>query len=113
MAKGYTMPSGGGRNNMMSQIGKLQEQMAKAQQELAAEIITESSGGGAVAVSLNGEKKCLEVKIDPQLLADGDVELLQDMVMTAFNKALEAVNARSDEKMGPFTGMLSGFGLGR
>ncbi len=113
MAKGYRAPGGkAGGNNMMAQIAKLQEQMEQAQAELAEKTVTESAGGGAVQVTMTGDQHCTAVLIDPELLADGDAELLQDMVLAATNKALDASRKLSEEQMAPFTNMLSGFGMG-
>ncbi|HOH92500.1 MAG TPA: YbaB/EbfC family nucleoid-associated protein [Anaerolineaceae bacterium] len=112
MAKGYRGPAGRGGGNMMAQIAKLQEQMEQAQAELAEKTVTETAGGGAVQVTMTGDQHCREIIIDEELLADGDVELLQDMVLTAVNKALDASRALSEEQMAPFTNMLSGFGMG-
>ncbi len=112
MAKGYRAPGGKAGGNMMAQIAKLQEQMEQAQAELAEKTVTESAGGGAVQVTMTGDQHCTAVLIDPELLADGDAELLQDMVLAATNKALDASRKLSEEQMAPFTNMLSGFGMG-
>jgi len=114
MAKGYNAPHparGGG--NMMAQLAKLQEQMEATQEEIAQAHITESAGGGAVSVTMSGDQKCLEIKIQEDVLKDADVEMLQDLLLTAINKALESARALSEEKMAPFTSMLGGMGLGR
>ena len=105
------IPRRGGSSggNMMAQIAKLQEQMEQAQAELAEKTVTETAGGGAVQVTMTGDQHCKEIIIDEELLADGDVELLQDMVLTAVNKALDASRALSEEQMAPFTNMLSGW----
>ncbi|MCK9246011.1 MAG: YbaB/EbfC family nucleoid-associated protein [Anaerolineaceae bacterium] len=114
MAKGYRGPSGGskGQGNMMAQLAKMQEQMAQAQAELADETVTETAGGGAVSVTMSGNQICKAVEIDPQLLEDTDAEMLQDLVLTAVNKALDSSRSLSEEKMAPFTSMLGGLGLG-
>lgn len=114
MAKGYNMPSGGkSGGSMMSQLAKLQEQMQAAQESLANETVTETAGGGAVSISMTGDQQCTAIRIEPDLLSDGDAELLQDMLLAAFNKALESSRKLSEEKMAPFTNLLSGFGMGR
>lgn len=97
----------------MAQIAKLQEQMAKAQDELATESVTESAGGGAVSVRMSGDQQVLEVHIEPDLLTSGDTEMVQDLVLTAVNKALASAKALSENKMAPFTNLLSGMGMGR
>ena len=112
MAKGFNRPPAMGGGGMMAQIKRLQEQMEAAQEQLTHETVTSSAGGGAVKVTMTGDQRCTAVVIDPELLADGDAELLQDMVLTATNKALDASRQLSEEQMAPFTNMLSGFGMG-
>ena len=63
--------------------------------------------------AINGTCELLGIKIDPDLLKDGDAEMLEDMLLAAVNKALESSHKLSEEKMAPFTNMLSGFGMGR
>jgi len=113
MAKGYNaLHPARGSGNMMAQLAKLQEQMAAAQEEIAQARVTESAGGGAVTVTMSGDQRCLEVKIQEDVLEDADVEMLQDLLLTAINKALESARTLSQEKMAPFTSMLGGMGLG-
>ncbi len=113
MAKGYRGPAAGGRGqgNMMAQLAKLQEQMQQAQADLAEETVTETAGGGAVSVTMTGAQVCKAIEIAPDLLEDADVEMLQDLVLTAINKALDSSRQLSEEKMSPFTSMLGGFGF--
>lgn len=83
------------------------EQMQKKMQEEIAQIRVEgSAGGGMVTVLMDGKKNVTAVKIDPEVI--GDVEMLQDMVMAAFNEASRKVDEASQEKM---SGMLAGLGL--
>ena len=91
---------------MMQQLQKLQEQLQATQAQLAEEIVTASAGGGAVSVSVTGDQRCQSVEIDPELLQDGDVEMLQDLVLTAFNSALEKSRDLAAERLGPLTGGL-------
>lgn len=114
MAKGYRGPSGGGKGqgNMMAQLAKLQEQMAQSQAELAEETVTETAGGGAVAVTMTGNQVCKAVVVDPELLKDADAEMLQDLVLAAVNKALDSSRQLSEDKMSPYSNMLGGLGLG-
>lgn len=110
MAKGYNAPGGKQGGNMMSQIARMQEQMAQAQDELANEMVTETVGGGAVSVTMTGDQQVTAVVIEPDLVKDGDVEMLQDMILAAVNKAAESSKKLSEDKMAPFTNLLSGFG---
>ena len=112
MAKGFNRPvGGGGQGGMMSQIRKLQEQMEAAQARLAEETVTATVGGGAIKVVMTGDQKCKSVTIDPDLLKDADAEMLQDMVLSAVNLALDKSRALQEERMGPLTGGLSGLGF--
>ena len=114
MAKGYKRPAGGGMmggSGMMGQIKKLQEQMAQIQAQLAEETVTATSGGGAVKVTMTGAQVCRQVEIDPDFLEDADAEMLQDMILTAVNMALEKSRELASERMGPLAGGLSGLGF--
>jgi DNA-binding YbaB/EbfC family protein len=110
MAKGFNRPMGGGgqQGGMMSQIKKLQEQMEAAQARLAEETVTATVGGGAIKVTMTGDQKCTAVIIDPELLKDADAEMLQDMVLSAVNMALDQSRQRMQDTMGPLAGGLGG-----
>jgi nucleoid-associated protein EbfC len=114
MAKGYNRPMGGGGaggGGMMSQIKKMQEQMAKAQEELATETVTSSVGGGAVKVTMTGDQHCKSVEISPDLLKDADAEMLQDLILSGVNQALDDSRKLAEDKMAPLSGGLSGLGF--
>jgi DNA-binding YbaB/EbfC family protein len=98
--------SKGGQMGMMQQIQKLQEQLAQTQEQLAQETVEYSAGGGAIKVAMTGDQRCQSVTIDPELLKDADVEMLQDLVLTAVNGALEASRALASERLGPLAGGL-------
>ena len=108
MAKGYNRPPGGspGGGGMMQQIKKLQEQMAETQAKLAEETVTATVGGGVVKVTMTGDQKCKSVEISPELLKDADAEMLQDLVLSAVNMALEQSRQLASERLGPLTGGL-------
>ena len=109
MAKGFNRPAGGqGSGGMMAQIKRLQEQMETAQQQLALETVTSSAGGGAVKVTMTGDQRCTEVTIDPDLLKDADAEMLQDLVLSAVNRALDDSRKLAAEKLGPLAGGMPG-----
>ncbi len=109
MAKGFNRPvGGGGQGGMMSQIKKLQEQMEAAQARLAEETVTATVGGGAIKVTMTGDQKCTAVVIDPDLLKDADAEMLQDMVLSAVNMALDLSRQKMQDTMGPLAGGLGG-----
>jgi DNA-binding YbaB/EbfC family protein len=93
----------GNVQTMMKQAQQMQE---KLQAEIAQIRVEASAGGGMVTVRMDGHKNVLGVKIDPEVA--GDIEMLQDMVMAAFNEAAKKVDAESQQKM---SGMLGGMGL--
>jgi len=92
--------------NMQAIMKQAQQMQERLQQEVAAIRVEASTGGGMVTVKMDGQKHVLEVKIDAE--AAGDVEMLQDMVLAAFNEAAKKVDEESQSKMG---GMLGGMGL--
>jgi DNA-binding YbaB/EbfC family protein len=93
----------GNMQNMMKQAQAMQQ---KLQEQIAAIRVEASAGGGMVTVKMDGHKNVLGVKIDPEVA--GDVEMLQDMVVAAFNEASKKVDEEAQSKMG---GMLGGLGL--
>ena len=93
---------------MMGQMKKMQEEM---QQQLEALRVEGSSGGGIVTVQMNGSKRLLAIRIDPEAVKDGDVEMLQDLVQAAVNEALRRVDEAVAEKLGALTGGLKLPGL--
>jgi hypothetical protein len=114
MAKGYGKlggGSGGGQNAMLRQIQKLQEQMEAAQAALADETVTASVGGGAVKVTMTGDQHCKGIEIDPGLLQDADAEMLQDLVLSAVNMALDQSRELQSERLGPLAGGMPGLGF--
>jgi DNA-binding YbaB/EbfC family protein len=92
--------------NMQSMMKQAQQMQQKMQEQVAAIRVEASAGGGMVSVKMDGQKNVLAVKIDPEVA--GDVEMLQDMVMAAFNEAAKKVDDEAQSKMG---GMLGGLGL--
>lgn len=102
---------GGGMPNMgslMSQVQKLQEEVEKTQAALATEEITVSAGGGAVTIVVTGTREFKSVTIKPEVVDPDDVEMLQDLLLAAFNDALAQVKQLEEERMGSLTG---GMGL--
>jgi DNA-binding YbaB/EbfC family protein len=93
----------GNMQNMMRQAQQMQQ---KLQEEIALIRVEASAGGGMITVKMDGQKNVLGVTIDPEVA--GDVEMLQDMVMAAFNEAAKKVDEETRQKM---SGMLGGMGL--
>ncbi|ALS25646.1 YbaB/EbfC family nucleoid-associated protein [Paenibacillus cisolokensis] len=98
-------------NQMMKQVKKMQEQMLKAQEALGNKTVEGTAGGGVVTVSMNGHKKLLGVTIKPEAVDPDDVEMLQDLVLTAVNDALAKAEELANQDMGKFTGGLKIPGL--
>ena len=97
----------GGIGNLMKQAQKMQEDMQKAQAEIAAMEVAGESGGGLVKVVMNGKHELLRVSIDDQLVGD-DKDMLEDLVAAAVNDATHKVDAESSQRM---SGLTSGMNL--
>lgn len=98
-------------NKMMKQMQKMQQDMARAQEELAQQTVEASAGGGAVTAKVSGGLELLDVTIDPAVVDPEDVELLQDTVVAAVNEAMRKAQEMVQERLGSVTGSLSGLGL--
>jgi nucleoid-associated protein EbfC len=97
----------GGLGNLMRQAQQMQENMQKAQAELAEIEVTGESGAGMVKVTLNGKHEAKKVVIEPKLLAE-DKDMLEDLLTSAINDAVRKVAARTQEK---YSGLMSGMNL--
>ena len=106
MAKGYNRPAGGQQGGMMQQIQRMQQQLAEAQERLAEESVTATAGGGAIKVTMTGNQRCTAVEIAPELLKDTDADMLQDLILTAVNLALDKSRELQAERLGPLAGGL-------
>jgi DNA-binding YbaB/EbfC family protein len=107
MAKGFNKgPAMGGQGGMMQQLQRMQKQMEEAQAKLAEETVSATAGGGAIKVTMTGDQKCKSVEISPEFLKDADAEMLQDMVLSAVNMALDESRALQEKLMGPLAGGL-------
>lgn len=101
MAKRSKGAKKSGQAGMMDQIQRLQEQLQMAQDQLAEETVTATAGGGVVSVTVTGDQKCTAVVIEPELLEDTDVEMLQDLILTAVNGALDQSRELAVDRLGP------------
>ena len=106
MAKGFNKGPQMGSGGMMAQIQKMQQQLAEAQEKLAMETVTATAGGGAIKVIMTGDQKCQSVEINPDLLKDADAEMLQDLVLSVVNMALDQSRELQQKLMGPLAGGL-------
>ena len=86
---------------LMQQAQKMQENLQRAQEEIATIEATGSAGGGMVSVTLSGRKECRKVRIDPSVLSDP--EMLEDLIAAAFNDASNKIDAESKNRMGSAT----------
>jgi len=98
-------------NKMMKQVQRMQAEMARLQEELANRRVEGSAGGGAVRVVANGHQELVEVVIDPAAVDPEDVEILQDLVLTAVNDALTQARELAAQEMAKVTGGLKVPGL--
>ena len=89
---------------MMKQAQELQAKMAELQEQLARIEVTGASAGGMVRVTLNGKAEARKVVIDPSLVEGGEAEVLEDLIVAAFNDAKAKVEAQMAEKMAELTG---------
>lgn len=90
-------------NQMMKQAKKMQEQMEKIQQELGEKTV-EGSAQGVVTVVANGHKQIVSIQIKPEAVDPDDVEMLQDLVLTAVNDAIKKAEELSGKEMAKMTG---------
>ena len=108
MAKGFNKGQQmGGQAGMMQQLQRMQKQMEEAQAKLAVETVTATAGGGAIKVVMTGDQVCKSVEVDPEFLKDMDAEMLQDMVLSAVNMALDQSRELQQKLMGPLAGGVS------
>lgn len=107
MAKGFP-GMGGNMNNLLKQAQKMQKDMEKNQKELEAKVYEASAGGGAVTVKLTGKKRLELVTIDKDVVDPDDVEMLQDLVLSAVNAAMQMADEDAEKVMGRLTGGMPG-----
>ncbi len=96
----------GGMNmqQMMKQAQKMQQDMARMQEEISQKEFTSQSGGGMVKVTVTGEKVLKSIEIDPQCIDPDDAEMLQDLVIAAVNEALRVADEATQSEMSKVTG---------
>ena len=105
-------PSGGSdMQKQLKQLQAMQAEMEKTQAALGEKELTTTAGGGAVEVTMNGNKEITKLVIDREVVDPDDVEMLQDLVMAAVNEAIRQVEEMSENEMNKITGGFSGFGF--
>ena len=116
MAKRGGFPGGGmpgNMNNLMKQAQKMQKQMEETTKALEDKEYEATAGGGVVKVKINGKKEVTEVHLDEEVVDKDDIEMLQDLIISAVNEALRQAEEAMDGKMNALTSGLglSGFGF--
>ena len=96
---------------MMKQIQKMQSDMMKMQEQLATEVVEETSGGGMVKAKVTGQMKLEGISINPEVVDPEDIEMLEDLIVVAVNKALEKAQSLSTQKLSQLTGGINIPGL--
>ena len=113
MAKRGGFPGGGAMpgnmNNLMKQAQRMQRQMEESQKELETKEFVARAGGGAVEVTVSGQKEVTKVKLSAEVVDPDDIEMLEDLIVAATNEALRAAGDAHAALMGQMTG---GLGLG-
>ncbi len=118
MAKGYSkmgmgMRQGGGMGSQQRhQIQELQKQLEEQQTKIAQTEVTATVGGGVLKITMTGDQVCKKVEIDPNFLRDSDQEMVQDMILTGINSAVEESKKIQEQNLSSLTSGLSGLGLG-
>lgn len=107
MSKNGFQGMSGNMNNLMKQAQKLQKQMEDTQKELESKEFKSSVGGGAVVVTITGKKVITNISIKPEIIDENDVELLEDLVLTAVNEALKKAEEEAGKSMGKLTSALN------
>jgi DNA-binding YbaB/EbfC family protein len=110
-AGGGSPMMGGKKGGLTGQLQAMQQQMAEAQEALGDETVEVSVGGGVVTVVMTGHQKVKSIKIAPELLDEEEVEMLQDLIVSAVNQAVDASQELAAEKMGSLTSGLNIPGL--
>jgi DNA-binding YbaB/EbfC family protein len=99
-------------SKLFQQMTDMQEQMQKAQDELANETVEATAGGGMITVVANGAGEIKSIKIDPKAIDPNDPEMLEDMILAAVNEAVRSAHSLMESKLGGLAGgALGGLGL--
>ncbi|MFH0735399.1 MAG: YbaB/EbfC family nucleoid-associated protein [bacterium] len=93
----------GNMNGMMKQIQKLQADMERVQSELGNKTVSAESGGGMVRAVANGKKEIVSINVESEVINSGDKEMLEDLIVAAVNKALEAAGKMAEDELGNVT----------
>lgn len=97
---------------LLKNFQKIQGEMKNLQEELSKQVITGSSGGGMVEVTMNGKFEVIDIKIEKRLIQGRDMQMLEDLIVAAVNDAMKKAQGLIKDKMGQLTGGLSIPGIG-
>ena len=106
MVKGMP-PMGGNMNMILKQAQKIQKQMEDVKAELSKKTVEVTTGGGAVKAVANGDKHIIEIKIKPEVVDPDDVEMLEDLILSAVNEAIKKADEMMAAEMAKLTGGLN------
>lgn len=98
-------------NNLMKQAQKMQKKMQEMQEDLDNQVFEASAGGGAVKVTVTGKKEVSKVSINPEVVDEDDVEMLEDLILAAVNEAMRTADEKVNQQMSKVTGGLNMPGL--
>lgn len=107
MPKGFPGMGGANMNNLVKQAQKFQQQMEEMQKELENKEFTATVGGGAVTAVANGKKQLKDIRIKPEVVDPDDLEMLEDLILSACNEALKKAESETANQMGKLTGGLN------
>ncbi|MGN1134795.1 MAG: YbaB/EbfC family nucleoid-associated protein [Oscillospiraceae bacterium] len=105
---------GGGAQNMQSMIKqaqKMQDEITKLQEDIEGREFSATTGGGAVAITMSGRKEVKSLKINPEVVNAEEVEMLEDLIISAVNECVKQIEDTSEKEMGAITGGVSFPGL--
>lgn len=105
------IPGAQNQGNMMKKIQQMQEDMTRIQEEIEATEFTSSVGGGAVEVTVNGSHEVLSIKMQPDVVDPEDIEMIEDLLISALNESIKKANDAMDQGMEKAKGGLSIPGL--
>ena len=106
---GYPGMGGGNMNQLLRQAQKMQADMLKTQEEIEAKEVEVTSGGGAITLTMTGKKRIKSIKIKPEVVDGDDIEMLEDLIMTAVNEGISKVEEVSENEMRKYNEMFLNF----
>ncbi len=104
-------PGGGSMSKMMKEAKKVQERIVQLQEELKERVVEASSGGGAVQVKVSGKQEIVSIRIKPEAVDPEDIEMLEDLILTAINEGIKTSQDMVSSEMAKITGGLNIPGL--